>query len=206
MAKTELSRATLGRIPAYLRYLETLPKATETISATAIAAGLGLGEVQVRKDLSMLCGTGKPKIGYRRDELTKSLAGYLENKNGNAILIGAGQLGRALLDYSGFAAYGISILAAFDKKATQAEATANGKPVLPIEQLAAFCEGKDIRLGIIAVPAQAAQEVCNLLYENGIRAMWCFAPCRLNTPSDAIIRYENLALSLAHLKMQSNQV
>ena len=66
-----------------------------------------------------------------------------------------------------------------------------------------FCKANDIRIGIIAVPSDSAQSVSNLFYENGVRLMWCFAPCQLYKPADAVIQYENLALSLAHLKMQT---
>lgn len=199
---TDISRATLGRIPAYLRYLKNLPPCVQTISATVIARELGLGEVQVRKDLGALCGTGKPKIGYVCAELIDSLEGCLRSDDGGTVIVGAGKLGQALLDYGGFAAYGLSLLAAFDIKVNQPELTPAGRHVLPMEQLPAFCRAHQIRLGIIAVPAQSAQAVCNLLYDNGIRAMWCFAPCQLYHPADAIIQYENLALSLAHLKSQ----
>ena len=103
---TDISRATLGRIPAYLRYLKNLPPCVQTISATVIARELGLGEVQVRKDLGALCGTGKPKIGYVCAELIDSLEGCLRSDDGGTVIVGAGKLGRALLDYGGFAAAG----------------------------------------------------------------------------------------------------
>lgn len=205
MKNTEISRAALGRIPVYLKYLRSLPPNTENISATSVATGLGFGEVQVRKDLGALCGLGKPRTGYNRAELVDSLQRYLKGGSGGAVIVGAGKLGKALLDYTGFESYGISILAAFDKKASENEYLSGGKPILPMESLGDFCAVNDVKLGIIAVPSEAAQEVCNLLYDNGIKAMWCFAPCQLYKPADAVIQYENLALSLAHLKMQLKQ-
>ena len=87
MKDSEISRATLGRIPAYLRYLKKLPPQTRNISATTIAKELGLGEVQVRKDLGALCGSGKPKIGYITEGLRQSLESFLENKNGGTIIV-----------------------------------------------------------------------------------------------------------------------
>lgn len=204
MRQNEVSRATLGRIPAYLKYLKSLSPKIQNISSTVIAKELGLGEVQVRKDLGVLCGFGKPKIGYLVPELVKSLESFLDGKNGGTIIVGAGKLGRALLDYHGFEDYGISMLAAFDIKVHGQELTAEGKLVLPLEALPAFCKEHDVKIGIIAVPAEAAQTVCNLLYENGIRAMWCFAQCQLYKPEDAVIQYENMALSLAHFAAQIN--
>lgn len=204
MKKTEVSRAALSRIPVYLKYLRSLSQNIENISATTIANELGLGEVQVRKDLGMLCGLGKPKTGYKCTQLIECLEQYLNCKNGGAIIIGAGRLGNALLDYNGFECFGILIKAAFDKKFEEPQFSVNGKPMLPMDALPEFCKNNNIKLGIIAVPAESAQDICNLLYENGIRAIWCFAPCQLYKPADAVIQYENLALSLAYLKMQIN--
>ncbi len=93
-------------------------------------------------------------------------------------------------------------MAAFDVKVKAEEISPSGKKILPVSELPHFCLTHDIKIGIIAVPPESAQEVCNLLYENGVKAMWCFAPCQLYKPADAIIQYENMALSLAHLKMQ----
>lgn len=205
MKDAEISRATLGRIPGYLRYLKKLPPEVGHISATTVAKDLGLGEVQVRKDLGALCGSGKPKIGYVKDDLIKSLESFLDRKNGETIIIGAGRLGRALLDYDGFDKFGLSLVAAFDKAADEKLISDSGKPILPMEKLPEFCRTHDVKLGIIAVPADAAQEICNTLYDNGIKAMWCFAQCKLYKPADAVIQYENLALSLAHLKMQTEK-
>lgn len=202
LREADVSRATLGRIPTYLKYLKSLPPHRKNISATAISKDLGLGEVQVRKDLGTLCGSGKPKIGYLTEELISSLEIFLCSKNGGTVIIGAGKLGRALLDYGVFSDYGLDIMAAFDIKVTEEEKSASGKRILPVHDFPDFCKNHDVKIGIIAVPPESAQEVCNLLYENGVKAMWCFAPCQLYKPADAIIQYENMALSLAHLKMQ----
>lgn len=202
MKEAEISRATLGRIPSYLKYLKNLPPEVMNISATTVAKDLGLGEVQVRKDLGALCGSGKPKIGYSTAELTVSLESFLGRENGGTVIVGAGKLGRALLDYGGFTDYGLSLLAAFDTKVTDVQTSDEGKPILPMDKFLEFCTEHSVKIGIIAVPAASAQDVCNLFYENGIKVMWCFAPCQLYKPADAVIQYENMALSLAHLKMQ----
>ena len=107
-----------------------------------------------------------------------------------------------MLDYSGFEDFGISVLAAFDKKAQEDTVSEGGKPIMQMSEFSDFCKVHNIQIGIIAVPSDAAQSVSNLFYENGVRLMWCFAPCQLYKPADAVIQYENLALSLAHLKMQ----
>lgn len=202
LEQNKLSKATLGRVPVYLSFLKSLDESVVTISATMIAKQLGFGEVQVRKDLGAVSATGKPRVGYLRKELTEQLEKLLENEDGNAVIVGAGQLGKALLDYGGFKDYGINILAAFDIKFEKEEISKGGKKLLPLSLLSSFCRENNVKLGVIAVPQESAQEVCNLLCENGIRAIWCFAPLRLYKPADVIIQYENMALSLAHLKMQ----
>ena len=105
-----------------------------------------------------------------------------------------------LLDYAGFSEYGTNILAAFDLNVPAEGDRSELKPVLPMSALADFCAANNVSIGIVTVPKEAAQAVTDVLYRSGVRAFWCFAPCRLQLPPDAVIQYENLALSLAHLK------
>ncbi len=197
----EISKATIGRIPVYLQYLRSLPPETVSISATALAKELHLGEVQVRKDLGAVSGAGKPKIGYQTAELIRRLEAFLApDDSGCVILLGAGKLGRALLDYSGFAAYGLEIAAAFDVAVQKPERSAAGKQILPLSSLCSFCRTHPVSIGILTVPADAAQEACDRLIDCGVRAIWSFAPCTLRVPKQVQVRYENMALSLAHLK------
>ena len=203
MNSSSVSKSTLGRIPIYIQYLRELPEDSgATISATKIARGLSLGEVQVRKDLASVSGQGKPKVGYERIKLMQDLERHLGYENlTNAVLIGAGKLGRALLDYGGFEEFGIRILAGFDCNDTALQIS-KSKSVLPIRQLGDYCAEHDVRIGIITVGMGSAQEVCDTLVASGIRAIWNFAPCALSVPSDVILKQENLALSLAHLNSQ----
>lgn len=203
MKTTDVSRAALGRIPVYLKFIESLPQDVETVSATTIAKALGFGEVQVRKDLGAICGSGKPRIGYTVSDLKASLEYLIDSRNGKTVIVGAGKLGRALLDYGGFSDYGLDILAAFDTEVSQNNAS--GKPILPIDGLHDFCKENNVSFGVIAVPAKAAQEVCDKLCQSGIKAIMSFAPCKLTAPEGVAIQYENMALSLAHLKTQIKQ-
>ena len=203
MKTTDVSRAALGRIPVYLKFIESLPQDVETVSATTIAQALGFGEVQVRKDLGAICGSGKPRIGYTVSDLKESLESLIDSRNGKTVIVGAGKLGRALLDYGGFSNYGLDILAAFDTEVSQNNAS--GKPILPIDGLHDFCKENNVSIGVIAVPATAAQEVCDKLCQSGIKAIMSFAPCKLTAPEGVAIQYENMALSLAHLKTQIKQ-
>ena len=202
MSCNSIPKATLGRLPKYLKYLKELPavKGT-TISATAIAKGLSLGEVQVRKDLAAVSGAGKPKVGYELETLIADLERYLGcERLTNAILVGAGKLGRALLDYDGFENFGVKIIAGFDCNKI---ALKNGaKDILPIEDIGAYCREHDVKLGVITVGQGSAQDVCDKLVESGIEAIWNFAPITLKVPKGVLLKQENLALSLAYLNNQ----
>ena len=202
MKRTEISKSVLKRLPVYLAYLKNLPEdAPPYISATAVANALGMGEVQVRKDLAMVSDGGRPKVGYSREALVDDIEQFLGYDNTNdCVLIGAGKLGLALLGYSGFDAYGLNILAAFDV-APAVDQTENGKPILPMDKLESFCKSNKVRMGIITVPASCAQEVCNRLIAAGIKAIWNFAPTHLEVSENILVQNENMATSLAVLSM-----
>ena len=202
MERKEISKAVLKRLPGYLSYLKTLNDSNfQYISATALANALGKGEVQVRKDLAAVSDGGRPKIGYLREQLIEDIEQFLGYDNTtDAVLIGAGKLGQALLGYSGFDDYGLNILAAFDV-APVAETTDAGKPILPMEKLECFCKTNKVLMGIITVPAKYAQAVCNQLIDCGIKAVWNFAPVHLEVPKNILVQNENMATSLAVLSM-----
>ena len=203
MEKAAVSKATLGRLPEYLRTLRELPADTATyISATTIAKRLGLGEVQVRKDLAAVSGAGKPRLGYVTSELVEKLEqclGY--HQLTAAVLVGAGKLGRALLQYDEFERYGVKITAAFDSN--EQTLCPDGKTkILPMSRFDDFCKSNRIKLGIITVGEGSAQTVCDQMVKSGIAAIWNFAPCKLHVPAGTLLQNENLALSLAHLNNQ----
>ena len=202
MERKEISKSVLKRLPGYLSYLKSISAdASPYISATALANALGMGEVQVRKDLAMVSDGGRPKIGYPREMLIDDIEQFLGYDNTtDAVLIGAGKLGQALLGYGGFAAYGLNILAAFDAN-PQLDATGDGKPIYHISQLDVFCRSHKVLMGIITVPGEHAQSVCDQLIACGIKAIWTFAPTHLEVPANILVQYENMATSLAVLSM-----
>ena len=202
MERKEISKAVLKRLPGYLAYLKSIPEeGSAHISATALANALGMGEVQVRKDLAMVSDGGRPKLGYLRESLIDDIEQFLGYDNTtDAVLIGAGKLGQALLGYSGFADYGLNILAAFDV-APDHEVKIDGKPIYHIDELESFCRTHKVLMGIITVPGPFAQQVCDQLIACGIKAIWNFAPTHLEVPSNILVQYENMATSLAVLSM-----
>ena len=202
MDNFSISKATLGRIPRYLNYLKELsPNRVPYISATTIAKELNLGEVQVRKDLAMVSGAGKPRLGYETEQLIGQLEDCLGyNKLTYAVLVGAGRLGRALLQYDGFEHFGVKIKAAFDSN-DQVINLDTKTEILPMKQFDAFCKEHNICLGIITVGEGSAQAVCDQMVSSGITAIWNFAPVHLEVPANILVQNENMATSLAVLSM-----
>ena len=202
-----ISKATLGRIPAYIQYLTSLPDESNVyVSATKIARGLSLGEVMVRKDLAVISGAGKPRVGYLRDGLISDLERHLGSRSlTNAVLVGVGKLGRALLDYGSFEDFGVKIIAGFDCNESVLKIN-KSKAVLPIKDIETFCKENDVKIGIITVGQGSAQEVFDKLVACGIKAIWNFAPCALTVPEGVLLKQENLALSLAHLNSQIKNI
>ena len=202
MATNKISKKLLKRLPIYLDYLKTLPEGTEYISATTMAKHLELGDVQVRKDLACISEAGRQKVGRSRRNLIRDLEIHLDlaTKTG-AVLVGAGKLGRALLEYPGFVEYGMTIMAGFDLNSDE-QPLGPGKPVYPMSRLRSFCQTYAVTIGIITVPAESAQEICDRLVECGIKAIWNFAPVQLTVPEDVLVQNENLALSMTALRIQ----
>lgn len=196
-----VSVQTISRLPKYLNYLKALPKGEVTnISATGIAEALGLNDVQVRKDLSLVSDGGRPKVGYAIEDLIYDIEHFLGyDDTHTAVLVGAGNLGRALLSYSGFAEYGLDILAAFDADPALVGREINGKPIFPMEKLSEVCAQRQVKIGIITVPNYEAQHVCDLLVQSGVQAIWNFAPVHLTVPADVLMQSENMACSFALL-------
>jgi redox-sensing transcriptional repressor len=203
LEKVSISKATLGRIPRYLNCLKELsPDKVPYISATTISKALNLGEVQVRKDLAMVSGAGRPRLGYDIEMLMGQLEDCLGyNKLTRAVLVGAGRLGRALLQYDGFEHFGVKIMAAFDSNDRVINLDSKTE-ILPMNQFDSFCKEHNIRIGIITVGEGSAQAVCDQMVKSGITAIWNFAPCKLQVPEGVLLQNENLALSLAHLRNQ----
>ena len=181
--KKKVSNAVLKRLPSYLAYLKGIDDSnTPYISATTLANALGMGDVQVRKDLAMVSEGGRPKVGYLRESLIEDIEQFLGYDNTtDAVLIGAGKLGQALMDHKGFEEYGLNILAGFDID-PKVDQTEDGHPIYPMEKLESFCRTNKVLMGIITVPAPYAQEVCDQLIKCGIKAIWTFATVHLEVP------------------------
>ncbi len=196
--KSILSKQALKRLPVYMSYLKSLDtQQVEYISSSTVAEALDMNDVQVRKDLAAVCKTaGIPKKGFVVRDLIGGISDFLGYSQGNdAILIGAGNLGMALMSYRGFDNYGINIVAAFDSRPE----VIDNKKVFDISRLDEICKELDVKIGIITVPDTAAQKVCDLLVKSGILAIWNFAPTHIKAPEEILVQNENMASSLALL-------
>ncbi len=196
----------LERLPVYASCLEgMIERGVSTVSSAKIAKELSLGEVQVRKELAIVSGKGRPRVGYDTEKLFLDIKRFLgEDSPSEAVIIGAGRLGRALLGYNSFEEVGVKIGAAFDlSENIQAE---EGECIYSLEHFPEYCREHGIKIGIITVPEASAQEVCDLMTSLGITAIWNFAPTELKVPAGISVINEKLAISLSQLRQQINKI
>ena len=192
---------TVERLPLYYRAVESLAeRQVKVVSSQELGEMLDLPPTQVRKDLSYYGEFGRRGVGYEvsvlRDNLEKILG--IDN-NWEIILAGAGNLGHALVNYGGFRNLGLKINYALDKDQEKIGEEFGGAKIYSIEELEKIVKKKDIKIGIVAVPAEAAQEIAKRLVEAGVKAIWNFAPTRLELPEKIEVRNEDLAIGLVTL-------
>jgi len=199
--RTPVPQPVLKRLPRYLTYLRgKKSEGLDRISSTMIAADLLLNSVQVRKDLAYVSDSGKPRTGFSVKALIRDIECFLGYGNTKAaVLVGAGHLGKTLLTYEGFEGYGLQILAAFDVQQDLIGTEVYTKPVFPVSRLPEMTRRLCATIGIITVPAESAQEVCDLLVEGGVQGIWNFAPVHLEVPEHVIVQNEDIAASLVLL-------
>ena len=203
----DVPKAVVSRLSLYLRELQHLVAAgTATISSSQLGKHLGITDAQVRKDLTIFGQFGHPGVGYRCDELITQIRRILgTDRDWTVTMVGVGNLGRALLRYKGFAAQGFRIVAAFDAAAGLVGTSIEGIPVHGMERLPAIVVAHGIQLGMITVPAAAAQDVADQLVAAGIAGIVNFAPVTLSLPEevslvgvDLTTELEQIAFSVAN--------
>jgi redox-sensing transcriptional repressor len=192
------------RLSLYLRQLEAFKrKDRRTISSKQLGESLHLTDAQVRKDLAYFGQFGHPGIGYRVDELIAKVKQILgTDKTWNVLLVGAGNLGRALMAYRGFDAKGFRLVAVFDNDPTKAGKKQGLFTVQPLAELSETIRRQNIRLGILAVPADFAQDVADQLVAAGVRGLLNFAPVSLHVPPDIALNAVDLAVQLEQISFQ----
>ena len=198
-----ISEPTLRRLPRYLHLLRGLSAERAAVSSTYIGQILGLDPVQVRKDIECTGLNGRPKVGYNIFGLIRAIEATLGwNNTHRAFLVGAGNLGSALLGYPRFAQSGLEILAAFDADPRKVNTEIHGKKVLPVSKLENLALRMHVMVGILTVPAEQAQSMADRMVLGGICAIWNFAPVELRVPDGVVVQNEDLYAGLATLSQK----
>ncbi len=202
----EIPAPAVRRLSLYLRHVELLSgRGERTVSSRQLGEALGLTGAQVRKDLSHLGSLGHPGIGYRVDELIVRVRRILgTDTSRNVLLVGAGNLGRALVSHRGFAKKGFHVVAVFDDDERVVGSTLDGAAhlvVRPMIELADTVRKKNIRMAILAVPGESAQSVAEQLWEVGVGGILNFAPVTLRHV-DCAIAAVDLAVHLEQLSFR----
>jgi redox-sensing transcriptional repressor len=197
-----LGRLALERLIRYHRFLVELTTRAPvaTVTSAQIAEALDIDPTQVRKDLGAIGLQGMGRVGFDVCGVCHAIRNVLGfDQKYDAVLLGAGHLGGALLAYSGFARYGLRIVAAFDGDKSKVGSEIAGCTVRPMRALKPFLKRRKIRLAILTTPAEVSQELADRLVSAGVEAIWNFAPTRLTVPSGVLVRNEHISVGLSEI-------
>ena len=191
MSAKEISKSTLKRLPTYLSYLKSLPEDGPVhISATALAAALGMGEVQVRKDLAYFGEFGIRGVGYQVTSLIAAITSSLGvDREWRMALIGVGNLGKALLNHTEFRARNFNIVGIFDCDPFKIGKIVQGREVHCTQDLKAMVAERSIEIGIIATPPERAQRAAQHLVNAGLTSILNFTSARIKVPEHVQVEY-----------------
>lgn len=201
--KRQFPHPSIRRLPSYLRLLKQLhTEGGQKISCTRIASELDLDSTQVRKDLALTGITGRPRIGYELSPLIDAIEHFLGwNNMSDAFLVGSGSLGRALIGYENFAQCGLNIAAAFDVNEEKIGQEIFGRKIYRLDRMPELARQMGVKVGILTVPAPAAQIAANVMVESGLTGIWNFAPAKLDVPDSVLVENVELVSSLAVLSV-----
>lgn len=204
MEEKEISQAVIGRLPRYFRYLEELKDGgVERISSQDLSGLMKVTASQIRQDLNNFGGFGQQGYGYNVEYLYDEIGKILGlNRQHNFIIIGAGNLGRALGNYLNFERRGFIFRGMFDRNPAYVGERVRGVEVMPMEKLDSFVRENDIDIAVLTIPKTGARDVAEQLVKNGIRGIWNFAHVDLNVPEG--IQVENVHLSDSLMKLSYN--
>jgi len=191
----------VNRLPVYYRYLKRLEKeGVSFITSNALAELTGLTASQVRQDVNTFGGTGRQGSGYPVAEIRRHIAGLLGiDRRRTMVIVGMGNLGRAIAGYEAFGQNQFSAVAAFDSDPLKTGKYVGNLMVQPVEELEAMLQAEPVDIAVLTLPAAMAQEMSQRLYRCGVRGFWNFAPVDLQLPRDAAIVNVHLEASLERL-------
>jgi redox-sensing transcriptional repressor len=201
IALKRIADSTVRRLSAYLRFLEDFEgRGLTTISSEELARRGGTTSAQVRKDLSFFGSFGKRGLGYSVPELKKELREILGlGKEWRVVIVGAGKIGAALVQYRGFRQRGFSILRAYDSNPSKIGTTVEGMPVADVAQMEKDFAREMPDIVVLTVPADAAQSMLDRIVKTGVKAVLNFAPTQLQAPADVTVKTVNMAMELEGL-------
>ena len=201
MENKSISRAVIKRLPRYYRYLgDLIQQGVDKISSKDLSAMMGVTASQIRQDLNNFGGFGQQGYGYNVKYLFDEIGNILNlNEKHNIIIIGAGNLGRAIANYTDFEKRGFVITGIFDTNPDLIGKEVNGLVIMDLKDLEEFLVGKDIDIATLTVPRDYAVEVANQLVKLGIEAIWNFAPIDLHLLSNILVENVHLTASLMQL-------
>lgn len=192
-----ISLKTFNRLVDMLTIIEQSPPEQQTFSSNELARNLGVSDILVRKDLNSIGISGRPKIGFSRQDLVTNLEHVLGYSGHNeAIIVGCGRLGRSLLDFHLLDNLGISLVAGFDLTPS----TIGRLEVLPVTKMSSLIRRMRIKLALVSVPENVAQTVTDQLIEAGIKVIWNFTATPLIVPEDIHVHQDDLRRSVAHIQ------
>lgn len=191
----------IGRMPLYLRALTRLKQEGHDVTSShELGKRLGISSAQIRKDLSHFGGFGKQGTGYQIDFLIDKLREVLQvNIEWKVAVVGAGNLGSAISHYRGFAERGFQIAWLFDASDEKIGAEVDRFTVLPIDDIEKIVAENNVKIAMIAVPAEQAQPVADRLVKAGIRAILNYAPININVPQGVMVQYIDPVVHMQHM-------
>ncbi|WP_101773679.1 redox-sensing transcriptional repressor Rex [Peptostreptococcus faecalis] len=198
MGNKNISMAVIRRLPKYYRYLaDLLSRDIHRISSKELSEIIGFTASQIRQDLNNFGGFGQQGYGYNVEALHREIGKILGlDKKYNAVLVGAGNLGQALINYSGFRNAGFNIVEVFDANPRMLGLKLREYEIKDSEDIQEYVSKHDVNIAILCIPKNGAQEVANRLVEAGVKGIWNFAPIDLEVPEDVIVESVNLTESL----------
>lgn len=197
----KISESTVRRLSLYLRFLEqSVAQGLATISSGELAKRGGTTSAQVRKDLSFFGSFGKRGLGYAVPELATQIRDILGlDRSYRVVLVGAGRIGGALVQYEGFRRRGFDIVAIYDREPRKVGTRWNSLVVRDVKRLQADLKKEPADIAIVATPAEAAQEIVDQIVAGGVHAILNFAPVSIETPAGVIVKHVNMAAELETL-------
>ncbi len=199
---SRLRRLVLERLMRYYRFLSdsTAKKPIQTVTSAQISEALDVDPTQVRKDLGAIGLLGIGRVGFDVCEVCRAVRVALGfDQEYEAVLIGTGHLGGALLAYDGFTPYGLRIVAAFDNHERKIGSKIAGTTVKPMKGMTAFIKRHKIRVAILTTPAEISQQLTDRLVAAGVKAIWNFSPSHPTAPPDVLVRNEHISRGLSQI-------